>query len=102
MTERTAQTIGAIEAQIAAAERLDRTIADTYDRLRLLDARLDETVTRTVELAATQSEVDDVGGLGSEVDDIVAEMESLRQAVEETDGRDVRDPGSSPTPEASP
>lgn len=102
VTERTAQTIGAIEAQIAAAERLDRTIADTYDRLRLLDARLDETVTRTVELAATQSEVDDVVGLGSEVDDIVAEMESLRQAVEETDGRDVRDPGSSPTPEASP
>lgn len=88
-TENTQKTIEAIDAQIASAERLDRTIAETHDRLRLLDARLDETVTRTVELAATQADTGDLGGLGSEVDDIVAEMESLRQAVEETDGPDT-------------
>lgn len=85
-TQRRDQTIGAIDAQIASAERLDGTIGDTYDRLRLLDARLDETVTRTVELTATQVEAVDVSGLGSEVDGIVSDLESLRQAVEEADG----------------
>lgn len=83
-TERSAATIEALEAQVHSAERLDRTIADTHDQLRLLDARLDETVTRTVELAATQADGGEVAGLGSELDDIVTEMESLRQAVEET------------------
>ena len=68
----------------ASAERLDRTINDTYDQLRLLDARIDETVTRTVELSVTQSDADAVGGLGDEVESIVGDMEALRQAVEET------------------
>lgn len=85
-TPRTDQTVAAITAQLESADRLDRTIFDTYDRLRLLDARLDETVTRTVELAATQADVAELGGIGSEVDAIVSEMESLRQAVEETGG----------------
>lgn len=84
-TDRTAQTIRAIEAQLESAARLDATIDDTVDRLRLLDARLDETVTRTVELAVTQADVGEVGGIGTEVEAIVSEMESLRLAVEETD-----------------
>ncbi len=85
-TERTAQTIQAIEAQMASADRLDRTIGDTYDQLRLLDARLDETVTRTVELAVTQTDAQAMGGIGTEVESIVSEMEALRLAVEETEG----------------
>lgn len=83
-TERSAQTIAAIEAQLAAATRMDSTIADAYDRLRLLDARIDETVTRTVELSVTQTDAESLAGLGDEVDSIVGDMEALRQAVEET------------------
>lgn len=83
---RAEQTVAALESQLAAAARLDATIADTYDRLRLLDARMDETVTRTVELSVTQGDGTDLGGLDTEVDAIVGEMEALRQAVEETDG----------------
>ena len=33
-TSRSEQTIASIRAQLSSAERLDRTIADTYDRLR--------------------------------------------------------------------
>jgi hypothetical protein len=83
-TERSEQTIAAIEAQLAATERMDRTIADAYDRLRLLDARIDETVTRAVELSVSQSDDASLAGLGDEVDSIVGDMEALRQAVEET------------------
>lgn len=83
-TERSAQTIAAIEAQLAAAERMDRTMSDAYERLRLLDARIDETVTRTIELSVTQTDDDALTGLGNEVDSIVGDMEALRQAVDET------------------
>src|SRR5690606_13959759 len=83
-TTRSEPTIAAIRSQLAAAERLDHTIADTYDRLRLLDARIDETVTRTIELSVTQTDTDDLGGIGAEVESIVGDMEALRQAVEET------------------
>lgn len=83
-TDRSAQTIAAIEAQLAATQRMDATISDAYDRLRLLDARMDETVTRTIELSVSQSDADSVAGLGAEVDSIVGDMEALRQAIEET------------------
>lgn len=43
-------------------------------------------MTRTVELAATQADSSDLGGIGPEVESIVSELESLRQAVEETGG----------------
>jgi hypothetical protein len=85
-TPRSQQTAEAVRAQLAAAARLDATIADTYDRLRLLEARVDETVTRAVELSVTQADADEVGGLGREVESIVGELEALRQAVEETSG----------------
>ncbi len=88
-SERSSQTIQAIEAQLESADRLDRTIYDTYEQLQLLDARLDETVTRTVEIAVTQVDAQAMGGIGSEVESIVSEMEALRQAVEETDGPDL-------------
>lgn len=83
-TPRSEQTISAIKAQLASAERLDATIAETFDKLRLLDARIDETVTRTIELSVSQSDGDDLAGLGPEVEAIVNDLEALRQAVEET------------------
>ena len=86
-TERSDQKIQALQAQLSATQRLDSTIGDTYDQLLLLDARIDELVTRTVELSVSQASTDDLGGLGglgAEVDSIVNDMEALRQAVEET------------------
>ncbi len=99
-TSRSEQRIAAIRSQLAAAERLDRTIAETHDRLRLLDARIDETVTRTVELSVTQADaaLGDLvgpGGVSAELDSIVDDMEALRQAVEETHRADRRTGGSS-------
>ena len=43
--------VESLEAQRAAADRLDRVI-DAQTELRLLDARLDEAVARTLELSA--------------------------------------------------
>jgi hypothetical protein len=79
------QTIEALQSQLATAKRLDEVIADTHDRLRLLDARLGEAVTRAIELAARVHEADDLTGLSADVESVVGEMEALRVALTETD-----------------
>ena len=79
-----ARTAEALQAQVASAERMDRLLVDTVDRLRLLDARMDETVTRAIELAVQADSPDDLGGLGADVEGLVLDMEALRQALDET------------------
>jgi len=93
------QTAQSYQAQIDSAARMDRVIGDTADKLRLMAARLDEMVTRTVELSTAADDSADLGGLGADVDGLVNEMESLRQALEDT-GR-AGDPQPLPPPTAT-
>ena len=81
----TAKTIEALEAQIASADRLQRTADDAQSRLRLLDARFDELVARGVEVSIGAGDTD---VLGNDVDGLVTELESLRMALEETNAAD--------------
>ena len=82
--ERTAE---ALRAQLASAERMASVANDARNRLRLLDARLDEAVARAIELSVGAADDAQLTGLGGDVDNLVAEMEALRQALEETGGR---------------
>ena len=84
--ERLDKTVQALRAQLESTERIAAVAADTRDRLRLLDARLDEAVARAVELSLRAGDPIEVGGLGEDVDALVGEMEALRQALEETGG----------------
>lgn len=84
-TPRRDETVAAMEAQLASASRIDATIADAHDRLRLLDARTDEAVARAVELSVSQSDPDALALLASDVGNIVGDLEALRLAIEETD-----------------
>lgn len=79
-----AQTATALQAQLETAQRMDTVVNDAVDRLRLLDAKLDEAVTRSIELSVQAESVDDLGGLGHDIDNVVTEMEALRQALDET------------------
>ena len=81
-----ARVAQSLEAQRATAQRLDRVINQAHSELRMLDARLDEAVARTLELSAHAAAEDTVEGLSADVDSLVTEMESLRQALEETSG----------------
>jgi hypothetical protein len=81
----TAGTRAAIEAQLATAARMDRTITETRDRLRLLNARLDEAVTRAIELSVSTASDAQLASVGDDVADITMEMEALRQGLEATD-----------------
>jgi hypothetical protein len=80
------ETVKALEAQVASADRLTDVARDAQDKLRLLDARLDETVARAVELSITADDVGELGGVGGDVEGVVSEMETLRQSLEEAGG----------------
>ena len=74
--------MAALDAQLASAHRLVALADRSRDRLRLLDARFDELVARTVEVSVGTGDTD---VLGNDVDGLVSELESLRIAMEETD-----------------
>lgn len=78
------QAARSLQAQLDTAGRLDDTIRSTYDRLLLLDARLDELVTRSIELSVTSSDAASLGTVERDLIDVVDEMEAVRQAVAET------------------
>ena len=82
-----ASRVSALEAQLATAARMDALISSTKDQLDLLNARLDESVTRAIELSVSGH-----GGgadrLTADVGAIVDDLESLRMAIEEVDDQD--------------
>lgn len=76
----------ALAAQLASTERLVGLAVETRQRLQVLDAQLDEAVARVVELSLRQGDVAEAGDLGSRVEGLVGEMESLRVALDESSG----------------
>jgi hypothetical protein len=86
--ELTAGTVAAIEAQLATAARMDATIAEARDRLRLLNARLDEAVTRAIELSASTAGDAQLESVEADLSAITTEMEALRQGLEAVDVAD--------------
>lgn len=77
-------TVRSVESQLASATRMASSVTATEDRLRQLDAQLDELVARGIELSTSATTADDFGTLGVDVDNVVTGMEALRQAMEET------------------
>jgi hypothetical protein len=73
--------LASVRNQIESTERLKAESARTADRLRLTQTRLDELVTRAAEVAIGAGDTD---AYEHDVDDLVIELEALRQAVEET------------------
>jgi hypothetical protein len=79
-----ARTRAAIESQLASAQRLRLVAEDAHNRLRLLNAQLDEAVARSLEISLHAGDVSQLGSLTEDVEGVVGELESLRQALEET------------------
>jgi hypothetical protein len=77
------RTVEALQAQLASGERLENVATDARQRLEVLDARLDEAVARAVELSLSAGDVAELSGLGADVDQLVGDMEALRQGLEE-------------------
>jgi hypothetical protein len=81
--ESTVQTIEALQAQLDTASRMDDVIRDTRDRLRLQNARMDESVARAIELSVKAEDVTELEGLGDNVGDLVTQLDAMRQALDD-------------------
>ncbi len=77
--------VASLQSQLESAARMDALIASTRDQLLLLNSRLDEAVTRAIELSVS-NQSDGVGELGSDVDHIVDDLQTLRLAMEDVEG----------------
>ena len=77
------RTVEAMEAQLASGQRLAQVAQDARRRLEVLDARMDEAVARAVELSLSAGDAAELSGLGADVDQLVDDMEALRQGLEE-------------------
>lgn len=80
----TAATVRSLEAQLAAAARMDATIAATNDRLELLNARLDEAVASSIELSVGSSRPDEFRSVDDMVSSIADELDAIRTALDDT------------------
>ena len=78
-----ATAIASVEAQLATSERLKQRAVDTVNSLRLAQTRLDELASRSAEIALGAG---DTERYEHEVDDLVIELEALRQAVQLVEG----------------
>lgn len=74
----------AVQAQLASARRIATVATEARTRLRLLNAQLDEAVARALELSLQTADSADLRPLSADVETLVGELESLRQALEET------------------
>jgi len=81
-SETASSTIASLQAQLAAAERMRKVSDGARDRLRLLDARLSEILTNATEVSVGAT---DDAVLTDDVDGLLAELEALRSAMDETE-----------------
>jgi hypothetical protein len=77
-------TAASIQARIESAERIDDTIANTRAHLRLLNARMDEAVTRVVEISVSATTVE-LSAIGADLAAITQQVEALRLGLESVD-----------------
>jgi hypothetical protein len=94
-------TLAALQAQVDTAQRMDALLGRTKSQLDLLNARLDESVTRAIELSVS-NQTSAVGSLGEDVGAIVDDLEALRMAIEDVDHGPVAATGPPPLPRAQP
>lgn len=77
-------TVDALRRQLESAQRVADVARDALDRLRRLNAQLNEAVARAVELSLGPADVGALQPLGADIDGVVTELESLRLALEES------------------
>ncbi|MGH9268141.1 MAG: hypothetical protein ACRD0D_08180, partial [Acidimicrobiales bacterium] len=81
-----AGTVESVRAQVASHQRLVSVAEAARSRLRLLNAQMDESVARAVELTLRAADTADLAPLTTDVDNLVIELEALRHGLAETGG----------------
>jgi len=74
--------VAAVESQLATVERLQQQSAQTRRSLELAQLRVEELVGRATEVSLGTADTD---AYANDVNDLVIELEAIRQAIDETD-----------------
>jgi hypothetical protein len=82
--------MASLQSQLASAQRIQSVGAETRDRLRLLNAQLDEAVAQAVELSVKGSDIEALQPLTTNIENVVGELEALRHGLEEVGGGTTR------------
>ena len=75
------EAIASVEGQLESVDRLKAQSSNTANTLRLAQTRLEELVARAAEVSVGAGDTD---AYEHDVEDLVVELEALRQAVQET------------------
>lgn len=93
-TAGTDATRTSLESQLASAARISQTRDDTDAKLRLLNTRMGELVTQAAEVSVSS---DGTEALGTAIDDVVTQLEALREAVVDVNNPATNDQGRTAT-----
>ncbi|MFT4773359.1 MAG: hypothetical protein ACI9ME_000654 [Ilumatobacter sp.] len=74
------EAIASVESQLESVDRLKAQSTKTANTLRLAQTRLDELVARAAEVSVGAGDTD---AYEHDVEDLVVELEGLRQAIQE-------------------
>ena len=94
--EALSRTEEALATQLQTARRIEAVARRASDQLRVLTAKLDGAVAGAVEVALQAGDPAAAGELVGRLDAILAELESLRLALEETEGTAAGSAGALP------
>jgi len=92
------RAITAVQRQLAAGQRIETAAFEARDRLRVLNAQLDESVAAVVEMTLRPNAAGTAGAVRGQVNGIVDELEALRLALDETDSLSGPSPDGTPSP----
>jgi hypothetical protein len=85
-----------LATRLQSAKRIEEVTERVTERLRTLTSRLNEAVAGAVEVSLGASDAMVAGRVADDVDGVVHELASLRQAIEETDGTPPTGPAPAP------
>jgi hypothetical protein len=82
-------TEAALAARLQAARRMEGVVQRATDRLRVFTAQLDEAVASAVELSLDTGDPAAAAPIAGQIDSVVGEIETLRRAMEESNGTPI-------------
>lgn len=81
-----AAQIEAASYELAAHQRLSDRESDVITRLQVLNARLNEAVTRATEMATRRTTISDTATVSDAIDGVIGELKSLKLGLDTVDG----------------
>jgi len=75
-----------LESQLASSDHLGDVLADAERRLKILDTRLEDSVTRAIAVSARLGDDRSLSTVEEDMTLLVDELEALREALDDTEG----------------